>query len=809
MAATSCIFRNGLTFISVLVAASAFGAQRTFVATSGADSSLTCALTAPCRGFAKALTLTDPGGEIVVLDSGGYGSVTVNKNVTINSPAGVYAGISVFTGNDGVVIAAPASKVVLRGLTINGQGGNTGIRVQAGEVHIENVVVSNMLQAGIGVESGSSVRLSGVVARSNNDGLLVVPTVNLSVLVRDSEFSNNATSGIGIFTPSLGTGALVTVERSSATRNGTGMTVGAGATSTATLVVTQSVSSENGGAGVSSSGAGATVFVRESAITRNNIGLQQANSGVLTACGANLLVANGTAQSGSINVNAAACLDQLSGGTGTVTSVATGAGLTGGTITTSGTVSVAAGGITATELAANSVTTTKLADGNVTDAKIAAMAAGKLTGTVAVANGGTGVGAAGAAGNVLRSSGGAWASAPLQSTDIPDLSTTYVKNQTTLQAGSNFNISSNGVIGGSLGVGTATLDAALVVDTPNSAPVRVGDAGCGAAFGGIGLHGPMAGCLNYTLVGDTTSNHDLYINRPVGGTMHFRMNNSDQVILSANSVLAIDQGGSNNGSFNNNSPTGAGLVFGPGSGEGIASKRTAGGNQFGLDFYTGFNSRVAILATGMLEVDHAGTNTGSLDQTLTTGAGLAFGPGSGEGIASKRSGAGGGIGGLDFYTARTRRMFIDNSGSIFRANNAASFDQVSDARLKDIHGTYERGLEEVLALRPVRFNYKRGNPLGLDAGPEHVGVTAQALREQIPEAVRTGEMGYLSINTDRMLWTLVNAVKEEHGKVAQLREHVVELEQWNALAATENAELRVRLAKLEAAIDQLALASRR
>ncbi len=46
-----------------------------------------------------------------------------------------------------------------------------------------------------------------------------------------------------------------------------------------------------------------------------------------------------------------------------------------------------------------------------------------------------------------------------------------------------------------------------------------------------------------------------------------------------------------------------GLVFGgTGSGEGISSKRTAGGNQFGLDFYTGFNARLSIDSAGRVGI---------------------------------------------------------------------------------------------------------------------------------------------------------------------------------------------------------------
>jgi len=326
------------------VAVIAFGgaveaAQRTFVSTGGADANA-CSLAAPCRGFAKAITMTDPGGELVVLDSGGYGSVTVNKNVTILSPAGVYAGISVFAAQDGITVASPATKVVLRGLSINGQGGNNGIRVQAGEVHVENVVVSNLTQSGILVEGGNTVRISGIVARSNGEGLRVAPGGGaVSVLVRDSEFGNNATNGIVVSPSAGGASALVTVERSSVTKNAVGVAVSPSGSASATVIVMQTVASENAGPGVSSTGSTATVFVRENAITRNGTGLLQAASGILNACGSNLLVANTTAQSGSINVNAAACLDQMA--SGTVTSVATGAGLIGGPITATGTINLA------------------------------------------------------------------------------------------------------------------------------------------------------------------------------------------------------------------------------------------------------------------------------------------------------------------------------------------------------------------------------------------------------------------------------------------------------------------------------------
>lgn len=71
--------------------------------------------------------------------------------------------------------------------------------------------------------------------------------------------------------------------------------------------------------------------------------------------------------------------------------------------------------------------------------------------------------------------------------------------------------------------------------------------------------------------------------------------------LSVRGGLNIDQANLNNGVINNGTTNGYALTFGSGSGEGIASKRTAGGNQFGLDFYTDFNDEMSI--------DHSGNMT--------------------------------------------------------------------------------------------------------------------------------------------------------------------------------------------------------
>ncbi|MEO8674060.1 MAG: hypothetical protein ABI569_00675, partial [Casimicrobiaceae bacterium] len=67
-------------------------AQRTFVASNGVDNPV-CSIASPCRGFAAAVAATSAGGEVIVLDSAGYGTVTISQAVSIIAPAGVYAGV--------------------------------------------------------------------------------------------------------------------------------------------------------------------------------------------------------------------------------------------------------------------------------------------------------------------------------------------------------------------------------------------------------------------------------------------------------------------------------------------------------------------------------------------------------------------------------------------------------------------------------------------------------------------------------------------------------------------------------------------
>jgi len=167
-----------LAALAVGNTAQAVVAQRTFVATYGNDAH-PCSITQPCRGFAAAIGRTAAGGEVIVLDSGGYGTVTITKSVSIIAAPGVYAGISVFSGGFGVTVNADDTDVVaLRGLTIISEGGELAINVtQVGGLIVDRCVVTGFLpitRDAIDVRSANEVSIIDTTIANSGTAIAVI-----------------------------------------------------------------------------------------------------------------------------------------------------------------------------------------------------------------------------------------------------------------------------------------------------------------------------------------------------------------------------------------------------------------------------------------------------------------------------------------------------------------------------------------------------------------------------------------------------------------------------------------------------------
>jgi hypothetical protein len=265
MTRTTLSFLIICSAIACLLGSPAYAqATRTWVSGVGDDAN-PCSRTAPCKTFAGAISKTAAGGEISVLDPGGFGAVTVTKSISIVSDYSGEAGI-LASGTNGVTINAAATDIVtLRGLTIDGAGtGLIGINyIQAGAVHVQNSVIKNFRSgSAMGIrlapnagtagelyvdntviqDCGNSAANGAVVvvpnttgsARAifnfarleNNSSGLVVNQVGVTgkihVALNDSVTAGNTNAGVTAVTQAASGGANITLNRSSSVHNGTG-----------------------------------------------------------------------------------------------------------------------------------------------------------------------------------------------------------------------------------------------------------------------------------------------------------------------------------------------------------------------------------------------------------------------------------------------------------------------------------------------------------------------------------------------------------------------------------------------------------
>ena len=98
-----------------------------------------------------------------------------------------------------------------------------------------------------------------------------------------------------------------------------------------------------------------------------------------------------------------------------------------------------------------------------------------------------------------------------------------------------------------------------------------------------------------------------------------------------------------------------------------------------------------------------------------------------------------------------------------------SWSTLSDVRMKDLTGEYQKGLNEIMQLKPVTFTYKAGNPRELNSNEPQIGFVAQDVQKIFPEAVTECKDGYLDFNIHAVNVALVNAVKELKAENEELK----------------------------------------
>lgn len=123
-------------------------------------------------------------------------------------------------------------------------------------------------------------------------------------------------------------------------------------------------------------------------------------------------------------------------------------------------------------------------------------------------------------------------------------------------------------------------------------------------------------------------------------------------------------------------------------------------------------------------------------------------------------------------TAPTQLLSVNGTAG---KPGGGTWDVFSDERLKNINGKFTPGLSAVMRLQPLRYQYKPNNPLSFDSSKEYVGFGAKELQKVLPEAVSENANGYLQVSSDPILWTMLNAIKEQQKQIEQLKGEIRKL----------------------------------
>ena len=492
-------------------------------------------------------------------------------------------------------------------------------------------------------------------------------------------------------------------------------------------------------------------------------------------------------------------------GTGTVTSVGSGAGLTGGPITGSGTLSIASGGVTNSMLANPSLTVAAGTD---------------LTGGGTVALGGT-------------------TTLGLDTTKVPLLNAanTFTGNQTV-----NGNLSATGVVTGSsyqigsnlFAFGSYNSSNAFLGFAGNTATTGSGNTANGVAA----LQTNTTGSNNtangaYALDGNSGSNNTVIGFQAIYGAGTGSFNTA----LGALSGLTND---SSDMTGTNNTFLGIGTAISTGTVSNAtaigANADVAESNALVLGSISGVNGATASTNVGIgtttplaaLDVAGGGGVRTFIGSPNCGGfAGIAFGV---SGFNSCQNYSVAGDGTNTFIAAPTGQilfrvdknaytaMFIGSSGAVgigtvspdnsLSVNGNAdktgggSWGTFSDGRLKNLNGSFNTGLSQVLKIHPVRYRYKADNALGLHDSEEHIGVVAQDVQRVIPEAVTENSKGYLMVNNDPIIWSMLNAIKEQQGEFrheqSELAKALRQIRQQQSLLRAQSSAMQ----KLEAEVGE-------
>jgi hypothetical protein len=119
--------------------------------------------------------------------------------------------------------------------------------------------------------------------------------------------------------------------------------------------------------------------------------------------------------------------------------------------------------------------------------------------------------------------------------------------------------------------------------------------------------------------------------------------------------------------------------------------------------------------------------------------------------------------------------FIGGASGAYNQKNVTTWETTSDIRIKKNVADNNVGLDVIERIRVRNFEYRSPEEItdltghaAVNRPGVQLGVIAQELREILPESVQENSTGVLSVNTDPLIWYLVNSIKQLSARVRQL-----------------------------------------
>lgn len=457
------------------------------------------------------------------------------------------------------------------------------------------------------------------------------------------------------------------------------------------------------------------------------------------------------------------------GSTGTVTSIATTSPITGGTITTTGTIACAtcvvasSPGVGIAHFAGSTQTVTSSA---------VALGGADVSGILLGANGGTGVANTGftitLAGNLVTTGAfnTTFAASATATYTLPTATSTLLAN--------NLGLSGNTtLIGGTGSGGTLTLQS---TSNATKGKILFGTSGYDEVNNRLGI-GNSAPAMPLDVTGAANVSTSL-----TAGSFQ-----TNSTFLNSNFLTAT--------SNTNASSTTTDFLFGGATTVGFRVAVNGSANStsgvgwstaatiFAGSGFTEAGSGTHAIQTNIAVIHPLEVNAGATTTDLTT----LYIDGRGLGITPTNQATSlwvdAGIVRIDDTLAlgtNAPSAQLHTTGSVRMANfgaGAATFDasgnisSVSDGRLKFIQGNYTAGLKELLQLNPIIYKWRPES--GMETEHEYAGLDARQVHSVLGDyGAPMNNNGYYSLADRSLIDLLINAVKELNTEIEQLKKQV-------------------------------------